>query len=154
MYGMRSSVIAALLFFALSATIAHAAWSPPKVPPGCTTTGTASPPDCNVDAPINVGTAFQDKKGSVWFDGGVGVNGGASGKMCVGSWCITKWSDLGTTTAASASPWTRTGTNVYPTTITDNVGIGIAIPTEKLHVVGNMKVNSIKMGDYGGLALP
>jgi hypothetical protein len=38
--------------------------------------------------------------------------------------------------------WTDDGTVVRLTTITDRVGIGTANPTEKLHVVGNLKLES------------
>lgn len=39
-------------------------------------------------------------------------------------------------------PWTKTGSFIYPTTLTDFVGIGTASPTSQLHVVGsgNMEI--------------
>ncbi len=39
--------------------------------------------------------------------------------------------------AAAAGPWTRTGTNIYQTTLADNVGIGITAPTSTLQVIGS-----------------
>jgi hypothetical protein len=45
-----------------------------------------------------------------------------------------------TATGSGGGFWSQTGTNVYPTTITDNVGIGTATPGEKLEVDGNAKL--------------
>lgn len=42
----------------------------------------------------------------------------------------------------SGGGWTDDGTVVRLTTITDEVGIGTASPAEKLHVVGNLKLES------------
>ncbi|MDQ3099202.1 MAG: hypothetical protein M3Q44_05640 [bacterium] len=44
--------------------------------------------------------------------------------------------------AVSNSGWTSTGTSVHLTTISDNVGIGTASPTSKLHVVGAANLSS------------
>jgi hypothetical protein len=38
-------------------------------------------------------------------------------------------------------PWTRVGTNTILTNIGDFVGIGIALPTQKLDVAGNANVS-------------
>lgn len=38
---------------------------------------------------------------------------------------------------ASTSPWTDGGTNIYPTTLTDNVGIGTISPGSELEIFGN-----------------
>ncbi len=38
-------------------------------------------------------------------------------------------------TSGSIGYWTRTGTNLYNTTLTDNVGVGTSSPSAKLHVV-------------------
>lgn len=40
------------------------------------------------------------------------------------------------TTAAGPSVWSKSGSNVYPTTIADNIGIGTSTPSSKLHVFG------------------
>jgi len=75
---------AAALVVLFSAAPALAAWTGP----------TAAPPGGNVAAPINVGSVFQDKSGSVWFDGGVGINAGSG--YCIGTSCITAWPTAGT----------------------------------------------------------
>src|SRR5258708_6597245 len=82
MFGTRFAAVVFFLFIVLSASFAEAAtWSGP--PAGTT------PPNNNVDAPVNVGSTFQDKTGSVWFDGGVGINSGS--KFCISASCITSW---------------------------------------------------------------
>src|ERR1041385_5420312 len=40
------------------------------------------------------------------------------------------------------SPWTRVAPNIYPSTITDNVGIGTAQPRHRFFVVGNLGIGS------------
>jgi hypothetical protein len=39
------------------------------------------------------------------------------------------------------TPWTKSSTNVFPTVLTTNVGIGTAAPAQKLDVVGNAVVS-------------
>ena len=46
------------------------------------------------------------------------------------------WTDPNTLLTVTPSPWTLNGTNIYPTTITNNVGIGTTIPTAKLEIQG------------------
>lgn len=47
-----------------------------------------------------------------------------------------------------SSPWTRASTNIYPTTITDNVGIGTTLPSS-LFEVGTQKFNVLSGGNVG-----
>lgn len=58
------------------------------------------------------------------------------------------WSQIGT---GGASPWTVSGTNIYNSN-SGNVGIGIPAPLEKLHLVGDFKLDngSIRMETAGG----
>src|SRR3989344_3097131 len=121
---MHTLALVLLLSMVISVPLAEAAWSGP---PG-------TPPNNNVAAPINVGGTFQDKTGSVWFDGGAGVNGGATGKMCVGAWCIKSWADIGTTTAVSSQWVTGAGGIIYYNS--GNVGIGTPNPTAPLQING------------------
>ena len=162
---MRSSAIAALLFFALSATLAHAAWTGPKTgEPTCGTSG-ATPPDCNVPAPVNVGSTQQLKSGvlgsgffkntgDLWFMGSsryisFNVVAGDSTTIDANGYGIRdlagvlQYKNSGGAWApfAGASVWTRTAPYVYPTTITDSVGIGTPAPAQKLHVLnGNIMI--------------
>ena len=51
-------------------------------------------------------------------------------------------------------PWTNSGTNVYLTDLTDNVGIGIADPSSGLHIVDkniNISNNAIQIYTLGGV---
>ncbi|MBL1232602.1 MAG: hypothetical protein COA31_007780 [Flavobacteriales bacterium] len=45
------------------------------------------------------------------------------------------WVDLNTI-SPGATAWTKTGTNIYPTVSTDNIGIGTTTPSQKLDVDG------------------
>jgi hypothetical protein len=57
-------------------------------------------------------------------------------RFCIGDAdCKSDWTSIG-----GASGWTDDGTTVRLTTVSDNVGIGTATPSEKLHVNGNIKV--------------
>ncbi len=51
-----------------------------------------------------------------------------------------------------SGPWTKTGTNIFNTVLTDNVGVGIASPSTKLHVAGDIlatgKVNLLDTNHY------
>ena len=49
---------------------------------------------------------------------------------------MATWTDLSTLTSGGATAWTRVAPNIYPTSSTDNVGIGVATPTNKLDVEG------------------
>ena len=59
------------------------------------------------------------------------------------------------TVAFANVPWTQTGTNLYPTTLASNVGIGTTTPGQKLEVAGSVYTNSESAGllvDAGGAA--
>jgi len=47
--------------------------------------------------------------------------------------------------AGAASAWIRSNNFLYPTTLTDNIGIGTPTPTEKLHIVGNLRFDNALM---------
>ncbi|MGB0881739.1 MAG: tail fiber domain-containing protein [Vicingaceae bacterium] len=53
------------------------------------------------------------------------------------------------TTPAAASPWTLTGTNIFPSTLTNNVGVGISAPSSKFHVYNNANVESTLESNTG-----
>lgn len=47
---------------------------------------------------------------------------------------------------AAVKPWTKTAGNIYPTTLTDNVGIGTSSPGAKLEVSGAVKIVDASQG--------
>lgn len=49
---------------------------------------------------------------------------------------VGTWTDLSTLTSGGATAWTRATPNIYPTTLTDKVGIGVTTPVNKLDVEG------------------
>ncbi len=61
---------------------------------------------------------------------------------------VIKWDDLSQTwyaaddlTGSDNSGWTDDGSKVRLTTVTDSLGVGTTVPTEKLEVIGNIRVN-------------
>jgi hypothetical protein len=54
------------------------------------------------------------------------------------------------TNGATASGWTDSGTNIYTTTVTDNVGIGTNSPASILDVNGAMTIHQINDASGGG----
>lgn len=45
--------------------------------------------------------------------------------------------------SASSGPWTRASGNIYPTTLTDNVGIGTTTPGVKLDINGKIEATAL-----------
>ncbi len=45
------------------------------------------------------------------------------------------WNGNALGTSSSAGGWTHSGTSIYPTTLTDNVGIGTTTPLSVLHII-------------------
>lgn len=59
----------------------------------------------------------------------------------------TTWNEL---TTGSSGPWVRSAPNVTLNTTTDSVGIGVASPTSRLDVNGNMNIGSGFVYRIGG----
>ncbi|MEX0917250.1 MAG: hypothetical protein WDZ90_01900 [Candidatus Paceibacterota bacterium] len=70
----------------------QAAWTGP----------TQSPPDGNVEAPVNVSSTFQEKEGDLWADS-IGTDDG----FCIGVDCITSWSSAGGLPSGAVMPFNR-----------------------------------------------
>jgi len=50
----------------------------------------------------------------------------------------------------TGSQWTTSGNNIYYNVTNGKVGIGIGIPSERLHIVGNLRVDGVIKGDASG----
>jgi hypothetical protein len=95
----------------------------------------------NVGIGSTVPQAKLDVEGSAYFgNGNIGVGSSAPAQKLdvVGTVKATSFSGDGSslTGLSTAIGWTKTGTNVYVTTSTDNVGIGTSVPLTKLDIVG------------------
>jgi hypothetical protein len=49
---------------------------------------------------------------------------------------------------SSATYWSQTGNNIYPTTLANNVGIGFASPTARLQIDNNATARSVDLNNY------
>jgi hypothetical protein len=85
-----------------------------------------------------VPTLFVGPSGGVGTVGNVGIGSTAprSKLDVIGTVTATAFigDGSGLTGLPSGGGWSRTGTNVFVTTSTDNVGIGTSVPAEKLHI--------------------
>jgi len=96
----------------------------------------------NLSQPFNINPTSQVGIGGDAFYSALDVygritmrNGATSGYVPVSDANGTMtWTDPNTILNVSPSPWTLNGTNIHPTTLTNNVGIGIATPMASLHI--------------------
>ena len=143
------ALILEVLVLSLFTTFAFATWEEP----------TLAPPGGNVSVPINVGGDGQTKSGAftvqgdftapVFYDdtdtnyyinpsgdsifsGNLTIGGWVSStQLCIGDDCQTDWSEVGT------SYWILSGTDLYASSTSYNIGIGTTNPSEKLEIGGN-----------------
>ena len=83
-----------------------------------------------VNGAIHIGTTANTNAGTIRWNGTnfQGYDG-------------STWKALDVQAAGGAGGWTDGGTDVYLTTLSDNVGIGNNAPSEKLEVTGNVKMS-------------
>ncbi|HOW35346.1 MAG TPA: hypothetical protein PL155_02890 [Candidatus Omnitrophota bacterium] len=89
--------------------------------------------------------------GVMWLDSSLGVD---TLKICQDDGTGTgtlAWMSVGS--GGGGSLWARTGSNLYPTNIGDNVGVGTAAPEQKLHIEGAFPTLLIKGTGAPGLVL-
>jgi len=75
------------------------------------------------------------------------VSSGLSGNKLYNNGGNLYWGTNQLGLAGSAGGWTHIGTYIYPTTLTDFVGIGTATPGAKLEVNGQVKITGGSPGD-------
>jgi hypothetical protein len=61
---------------------------------------------------------------------------------------LASWQNPTTPINPTNNLWSQSGNNLYPTTIGNNVGIGTAAPTTKLHVAVNANMTTVGDGVY------
>ena len=151
---MCRALFTSFIAFAFLAPVALSAWTGP----------TATAPNGNVPAPINVGSSDQVKNaglgvnylavfGNILLSGvgnylNFGSTAGTSGYGIRDNAGVLEFKNSGGTWATIQSTiynlggggWTTSGNNIYNAN-TGNVGIGTANPAQKLDVTGNAVVN-------------
>ena len=114
----------------------------------------------NLQGNVGIGTSVPkvklDVEGSVYVgNGNIGVGSSAPSQKIdvLGTVKATAFigdgSQLTNLSSGGGGGWSRTGTNIYQTTITDNVGIGSTVPQAKLDVEGGVYVGNGNVGIGG-----
>jgi len=68
-------------------------------------------------------------------------------------WNGTQWFSFGGKSTSSSSPWTQSGTYIYPTTLTNNVGIGTNKPLSLLQIGSEFHVLDKTNTGFNGLSV-
>jgi hypothetical protein len=125
----------------MDGTITNADISPTAAIDIAKLSGVASSTHNHDAAYVNEGQANSISNGmiqnSAVTKGKISATGGTSGQVLG-----TDGSNLVWQGASTGVGWVDDGTSVRLATITDNVGIGIDIPAAKLHVAGDIRLNS------------
>jgi len=153
------ALVIGVLIMGFAVSFVFAVWTEPS----------ASPPDGNVSAPVNVSDIGQTKTGAltvqgdftapIFYDtvsayyvnpsgssnlsGNLTIGGYASSsQFCIGTDCLDSWAGTGN--------WTLSGSNLYPTETSYNVGIGTTSPSGKLEVRSILNLDGITISGPGG----
>jgi len=113
---------------------------------------TATPPSSNLPAPINVSSTAQSKQGYLAIATSTAPTSPLTVAGAIRSTSIGFIFPDSTTQATAATGgtnyWTLSGTNLFPTSTSYNVGIGTTAPTEQLDVNGEARFR--QSGGHGG----
>jgi hypothetical protein len=135
------------------------------------TNPTAAPPGANPPAPINVGSATQTKTGGLNIQGNVGIGTASPAQRLHLSGSGSQWMQVSDTTVGSIAYFGIEGgvskilsagsgiafrtdgggwSDKMTITSAGNVGIGTTAPTDRLHVIGDIRATGNVFGTFAG----
>ncbi len=98
----------------------------------------------------NVGVAKSNPATNLDVVGGINSTGTVNGTgLCISGDCKASWAAVGSASAG----WNRTAPYVYPATLTDNVGIGVTNPGNRLDVYNDSATYNPTSYNVAGMTL-